>query len=176
MEFNHEYFMLEALRLAELAYNQKEVPVGAVIVRDGEIVGCGYNTRKQNQNAVLHAETVAIYNACKNLGSWRLWNCDMYVTLEPCPMCTGAIINSRICNVYYGAKNIRAGACGSVINLFDYPFNHKADIKGGILEEQCAALMTAFFENVRTERKKLKEGQKALNTSDNTSQNLAEEA
>ena len=117
MEVNHEYFMQEALKLAELAYNQKEVPVGAVIVRDGEIVGCGYNTRKQNQNAVLHAETVAIYNACKKLGSWRLWNCDMYVTLEPCPMCTGAIINSRICNVYYGAKNIRAGACGSVINL-----------------------------------------------------------
>ncbi|MEE0859508.1 MAG: tRNA adenosine(34) deaminase TadA [Acutalibacteraceae bacterium] len=147
------FFMKEALKLAEKAYEENEVPVGAVVVHNGEIIGSGYNVRKQSQNAMLHAETVAIYNACEKLGSWRLWECDLYVTLEPCPMCTGAIINSRICNVYYGAKNIRAGGCGSVVNLFDFPFNHKPNVISGLLEDECGEIMTRFFERVREQRK-----------------------
>ncbi|MEE0930000.1 MAG: tRNA adenosine(34) deaminase TadA [Acutalibacteraceae bacterium] len=151
-----EFYMNEALKLAEKAFDEGEVPVGAVVVHNGEIIGKGYNLRKQSQNAMLHAESIAIYNACEKLGSWRLWECDLYVTLEPCPMCTGAIINSRICNVYYGAHNLRAGGCGSVVNLFDYPFNHKANIISGVLEDKCGAIMTRFFERVRNRRKQEK--------------------
>ena len=146
--------MKKALELAQKAFDEDEVPIGAVVVRNGEIVGTGYNKRDSKKNAILHAETVAIYNACEKLGGWRLWECDLYVTLEPCPMCTGAIINSRIRNVYYGAKNPKAGACGSVINLFDYPFNHKPNITSGLLEEECSKIMTDFFLKVRERRKK----------------------
>lgn len=150
------FFMQKALELAQKAFDEDEVPIGAVVVRNGEIVGTGYNKRDSKKNAILHAETVAIYNACEKLGGWRLWECDLYVTLEPCPMCTGAIINSRIRNVYYGAKNPKAGACGSVINLFDYPFNHKPNITSGLLEEECSKIMTDFFLKVRERRKKEK--------------------
>lgn len=148
--------MQKALELAKKAFDEDEVPIGAVVVRNGEIVGTGYNKRDSQKNAILHAETVAIYNACEKLGGWRLWECDLYVTLEPCPMCTGAIINSRIRNVYYGAKNPKAGACGSVINLFDYPFNHKPNVTSGLLEEECSKIMTDFFLKVREKRKKEK--------------------
>ncbi|MEE1075828.1 MAG: tRNA adenosine(34) deaminase TadA [Acutalibacteraceae bacterium] len=150
------FFMQKALELAKKAFDEDEVPIGAVVVRNGEIVGTGYNKRDSQKNAILHAETVAIYNACEKLGGWRLWECDLYVTLEPCPMCTGAIINSRIRNVYYGAKNPKAGACGSVINLFDYPFNHKPNVTSGLLEEECSKIMTDFFLKVREKRKKEK--------------------
>ncbi len=150
------FFMQKALELAKKAFDEDEVPIGAVVVRNGEIVGTGYNKRDSEKNAILHAETVAIYNACEKLGGWRLWECDLYVTLEPCPMCTGAIINSRIRNVYYGAKNPKAGACGSVINLFDYPFNHKPNVTSGLLEEECSKIMTDFFLKVREKRKKEK--------------------
>lgn len=149
-------FMKKALELAQKAFDEDEVPIGAVVVRNGEIVGTGYNKRDSKKNAMLHAETVAIYNACEKLGGWRLWECDLYVTLEPCPMCTGAIINSRIRNVYYGAKNPKAGACGSVINLFDYPFNHKPNIISGLLEKECSKIMTDFFLKVRKKRKREK--------------------
>ena len=149
-------FMSLALEQARLAYEKNEVPIGAVIVRNGEVISTGFNKRHTEKNAILHAETVAIYNACEKLGGWRLWECDLYVTLEPCPMCTGAIINSRIRNVYYGAKNPKAGACGSVINLFDYPFNHKPNITSGLLEEECSKIMTDFFLKVRERRKKEK--------------------
>ncbi|MEE1281322.1 MAG: tRNA adenosine(34) deaminase TadA [Acutalibacteraceae bacterium] len=150
------FFMHKALELAQKAFDENEVPIGAVVVRNGEIVGTGYNKRDSKKNAMLHAETVAIYNACEKLGGWRLWECDLYVTLEPCPMCTGAIINSRIRNVYYGAKNPKAGACESVINLFDYPFNHKPNITSGLLEEECSKIMTDFFFKVREKRKREK--------------------
>lgn len=150
---DNEFYMRKALELAEKAFEENEVPIGAVVVRNGEIVGTGYNKRDSQKNAMLHAETIAIYNACEKLGGWRLWECDLYVTLEPCPMCSGAIINSRIRNVYYGAKNPKAGACGSVVNLFDYPFNHKPNITSGLLEDECSKIMTEFFLKVRERRK-----------------------
>lgn len=159
--------MQKALELAQRAFDENEVPIGAVVVRNGEIVGMGYNKRDSQKNAILHAETVAIYNACKKLGGWRLWECDLYVTLEPCPMCTGAIINSRIRNVYYGAKNPKAGACGSVINLFDYPFNHKPNVISGLLEDKCSKIMTEFFLKVRERRKK----EKKINSPDKQKNN-----
>lgn len=155
-----EKFMLLALQQAEKAFAEDEVPIGAVVVKNGEIISAGYNRRDKCKNALLHAEMTAIYNACEKLGGWRLWECDLYVTLEPCPMCTGAIINSRIRNVYYGAKNPKAGCCESVLNLFDYPFNHKPNVTGGILEEECGKIMTQFFLKVREKRKQEKEQNK----------------
>ncbi len=155
-----EKFMLLALQQAEKAFAEDEVPIGAVVVKNGEIISAGYNRRDKCKNALLHAEMTAIYNACQKLGGWRLWECDLYVTLEPCPMCTGAIINSRIRNVYYGAKNPKAGCCESVLNLFDYPFNHKPNVTGGILEEECGKIMTQFFLKVREKRKQEKEQNK----------------
>ncbi len=158
-----EFFMTKALELARQAFNEDEVPIGAVVVRNGEIVGIGYNKRDTEKNALLHAETIAIYNACKKLGGWRLWECDLYVTVEPCPMCSGAVINSRIRNLYFGAKNPKAGACGSVINLFDYSFNHKPNITSGLLEEECSKIMSEFFLKVREKRKAEKEIKKLNN-------------
>lgn len=158
--------MRKALELAQMAFEEDEVPIGAVVVRNDEIVGMGYNKRDSKKNAMLHAETIAIYNACERLGGWRLWECDLYVTVEPCPMCTGAIINSRIRNLYFGAKNPKAGACGSIINLFDYPFNHKPNITGGLLEDECSKIMTDFFLKVREKHKREKK-ERMLN-SENT--------
>lgn len=152
--------MLLALQQAEKAFAEDEVPIGAVVVKNGEIISAGYNRRDKCKNALLHAEMTAIYNACQKLGGWRLWECDLYVTLEPCPMCTGAIINSRIRNVYYGAKNPKAGCCESVLNLFDYPFNHKPNVTGGIFEEECGKIMSRFFLKVREKRKQEKEQNK----------------
>lgn len=141
--------MSEALKYAQKAFDLGEVPVGAVIVKNGEIVGTGYNMRETKQNALSHAEIEAINNACKKLGTWRLDGCEMYVTLEPCPMCTGAIINARIKTVIFGAFDSKMGCMDSVINLCDYPFNHKPEIYAGICEDECKEILQKFFQKLR---------------------------
>ena len=141
--------MYEALLEAKKAAEENEVPVGAVIVKDGEIIARGRNMREKKQNPLSHAEIEAINEASKKLNSWHLDDCELYVTLEPCPMCTGAIINSRIKTVIFGAYDLKAGCMDSVINLCDYPFNHKVEIYGGICEEECAKILTEFFEKLR---------------------------
>ena len=141
--------MKEALKEAKKAYAIEEIPVGCVIVKDGKIIARGYNKRESVQDVTLHAEMIAIKKACKKLGSWRLEDCDMYVTLEPCPMCSGAIIQSRIKNVYFGAYDLKTGAAGSVFNLFDYPFNHKVNVVGGVLERECSQIIKDFFKELR---------------------------
>lgn len=151
-----EDYMREALSLAKKAFELGEVPVGAVAVWEGEIVGRGMNLRETDKNALRHAEIMAIEEACKKLGGWRLWKCDLYVTLEPCPMCTGAIINSRIKRVVYGASDPKAGSCGSLVNLFDLPYNHKPEVTKGVLEDECSALLSEFFAKLREKRKKQK--------------------
>ena len=145
------HFMEEALALAREAAAEGEVPVGCVIVRKGEIVGRGRNRREKDKSALAHAEIEAIREACERLGGWRLWECTLYVTLEPCPMCAGAIINARIPRVVYGASDKKFGACGSVCSLFSMAFNHHPTVEAGILEEDAAALMTDFFQNLRLE-------------------------
>lgn len=144
-----EYFMRLALEEAKLSADELEVPVGAVIVRNGEVVSTGRNRRETNKNALAHAEIEAIDRACEKLGGWRLWECEMYVTLEPCPMCTGAIINSRIKRLVYGADDLKAGSCGSVINLFDLPYNHRPEVVRGVLKDECSSLLSEFFEKLR---------------------------
>ena len=144
-----ELFMKEALRLAEEAFAEGEVPVGCVIVRGDEIVGRGRNRREKEKSALAHAEIEAISEACACLGGWRLWECTLYVTLEPCPMCAGAIINARIPRVVYGASDKKCGATGSVCNLFSMEFNHHPEVTAGVREEEAAALMTEFFQNLR---------------------------
>lgn len=141
--------MDQAIELAKEAAKEGEVPVGAVVVIDGRIVGRGRNRRETDKNALAHAEIEAINEACKTLGGWRLWQCDMYVTLEPCPMCTGAIINSRIKRLVYGASDSKAGSCGSVVNLFSLPYNHKPGVISGLKQEECAALLSDFFKRLR---------------------------
>ncbi len=148
-----ELFMREALRLAEEAAKEGEVPVGAVIVRNGEIVSEGRNRRETGKTALGHAELEAIGKACTLLGGWRLWQCTLYVTLEPCPMCAGAIINARIPRVVYGARDPKAGSCGSVVDLFSLPYNHKPEVVSGVLEAECAAMLTEFFRKLRENRK-----------------------
>ena len=145
------YFMDEALALAREAASEGEVPVGCVIVRKGEIVGRGRNRRETDKTALGHAEIEAIADACRNLGGWRLWECTLYVTLEPCPMCAGAILSARIPRVVYGASDSKFGAVRSVCSLFDMRFNHHPKVESGILEEEAAALMTEFFQNLRIE-------------------------
>ncbi len=145
------YFMDEALALAREAAAEGEVPVGCVIVRKGEIVGRGRNRREQHKTALGHAEIEAINDACRSLGGWRLWECTLYVTLEPCPMCAGAILSARIPRVVYGASDAKFGAVRSVCSLFDMRFNHHPTVESGIREEQAAALMTEFFQNLRVE-------------------------
>lgn len=146
-------FMKKALELAKQSAEQGEVPVGAVVVKNNEIVGTGQNRREYGKNALYHAEIEAINNACKKLGGWRLWQCYLYVTLEPCPMCAGAIINSRIKNVYFGAYDEKAGSFGSIVNFNNIPYNHKPNIYAGIMEEECAALLKDFFKNLRNKKK-----------------------
>ena len=139
-------FMKEALKEAEKAKAKQEVPIGVVIVKDNKIIARAHNLRENKQNAVAHAEILAIQKACKKLNSWRLIDCDMYVTLEPCPMCAGAILNSRIRKVYIGAKEPRSGAAGSKINIFeDYNFNHKTLYETEIMENECKEIMQTFF-------------------------------
>lgn len=142
-------FMNLAIEQAKISASELEVPVGAVIVRNGEVVSVGRNRREIGKNALAHAEIEAIDLACKKLGGWRLWECEMFVTLEPCPMCTGAVINSRIRRLVFGASDYKAGSCGSVINLFDLPYNHKPEVISGFMQEECSALLTEFFADLR---------------------------
>lgn len=142
-------FMKKALELAEEAKANGEVPVGAVIVKDGKIISTGRNMREEKQNALSHAEIEAINSACKVLGDWRLDGCEMYVTLEPCPMCAGAIINSRIKTLIFGAFDSKMGCIDSVINLCDLPFEHKVEVYGGIMEDECVNVLQKFFKSLR---------------------------
>ena len=144
-----EHFMDEALALARQAAAEGEVPVGCVIARSGEIVGRGRNRRESGRTALGHAEIEAIDQACRTLGGWRLWECTLYVTLEPCPMCAGAILNARIPRVVYGASDDKSGACGSVCDLFSMDFNHHPAIEKGVREAESAALLTDFFRELR---------------------------
>ena len=145
-----EQYMTRALELAQRALETGDVPVGCVVAdRDGSIIGEGWNRREVNGDALAHAEVEAIRAACAHRGGWNLHGCSLYVTLEPCPMCAGAIVNARIDRVYYGAKDDKAGCCGSVLNLFMEDFNHHPRVYGGILKEPCAALLRRFFERLR---------------------------
>lgn len=150
-----EKFMKEALKQAQKAAAIGETPVGAVIVHRGKIISRGYNKRETKKNVLMHAEISAIDKACRSLGGWRLPECDMYVTLEPCPMCAGAIINARIDNVFFGAYDRKSGCAGSNINLFEGGlFNHDANVRGGIMECECSEILTNFFKNLRSQKKK----------------------
>ena len=152
-EFNNDViFMNEAIKLAKKASSLGEVPIGAVIAKDGEIIAEGYNLRETAKLSTAHAEISAIDAACKKLGGWRLFGCTLYVTLEPCPMCAGAIVNSRIDRVVYGASDIRFGACGSLFNINSYPLNHAFEITSGVCEEECRALLSDFFADLRKKK------------------------
>lgn len=142
-------FMEEALSLARQAAEEGEVPVGAVVVRGDRIVGRGRNRREESKNALSHAEIEAIDEACRTLGGWRLWDCTLYVTLEPCPMCAGAILNARLQRVVFGASDPKAGSLVSVQKLFDLPYNHKPVIEGGFMQQECAAVLRDFFADMR---------------------------
>ena len=146
---DHEYFMAEALALAREAIADGDVPVGCVIVKDGQIIGRGRNRRERDGDATAHAEIEAIRAACAYLGSWRLHGCTLYVTLEPCPMCAGAIINARVEEIRYGAREEKSGCCGSVLNLFEERFNHRPRVYGGLLEAECRGLLEEFFQDLR---------------------------
>jgi len=150
-----ELYMKKALELAEIAAEQGEVPVGAIVVKrsSGEIIGRGFNRREYGRSPLTHAELVAIEEASRNLGGWRLMGCELFVTLEPCPMCTGAIINSRIERVVFGAYDKKSGCAGSVINLFESGmFNHNVNVTGGITEDKCASILTEFFRDLRKKK------------------------
>lgn len=149
---NDSTFMKEALGLAEDSVRELEVPVGAVIVLGGKIIAKGRNKRESSKNALAHAEIEAINEACNTLGSWRLIGCTIYVTLEPCPMCMGAIINSRIDRVVFGAYDCKAGACGSVLNLAEYKLNHTPKIEGGVMGDECGEMLSRFFRELRKAR------------------------
>ena len=145
-----EYYMNQALKEAQKAYKKLEVPVGAIIVKDGKIIARAHNQKETKTDTTKHAEILAIQKASKKLKSWRLIDCEMYITLEPCTMCAGAIINSRIKKIYIGAMDAKTGAVGSVLNLFeDYTFNHKVEYKTGILQEQCENILKTFFKELR---------------------------
>ncbi len=145
-----EKFMKEALKEAQKAYDKLEVPVGCVIVKDGKIISRAHNLKETKKDTTKHAEILAIQKASKKLEAWRLLDCDMYVTLEPCSMCAGAIINSRIKNLYIGTMDKKTGAAGSVLNLFeDFTFNHKVTVKTGILQTQCEKILKDFFKELR---------------------------
>ena len=142
-------YMRRAIELAKKAMDLGEIPVGAVVVKDGRIIGAGYNLRENDKDAVAHAEIIAIRQACAAVGDWRLSGCTLYVTLEPCPMCTGAIINSRIEKVVFGAKDNAAGCCGSLIDMRHYPFNHSFSVESGVCEEECSKIIREFFSSKR---------------------------
>ena len=154
MEKTKEYFMKEALKEAEKAYKKLEVPVGAIIVKDGKIIARAYNQKESKTDTTKHAEILAIQKASKKLNSWRLIDCEMYVTLEPCSMCAGALINSRIKKVYIGASDQKTGAVGSVFNLLeDYTFNHKVEYEKGVLQDECESILKEFFKELRKIKK-----------------------
>ncbi len=146
---NVEYFMGLALEEAKKAYELGEIPIGAIVVKNNGVISTGFNKRELNKNALLHAEIEAIYKACEKLGGWRLWECQLYVTLEPCPMCAGAIVNAHIPKVYFGAYDKNNGCCGSAINVLNMPNNFKPEYEGGILEEECSLLIKDFFKKLR---------------------------
>lgn len=149
-----EKFMKEALKEARKAYNKLEVPVGCVIVKDGKIIARAHNLKETKKDTTNHAEILAIKKASRKIGEWRLIDCEMYVTLEPCPMCAGAIINSRIKKLYIGTLDEKTGAAGSVLDLFnDYVFNHKVDVNIGILAHECKSILKEFFKDLRKSRK-----------------------
>ncbi len=149
-----EEYMKEAIRQAKKAYRREETPIGCVIVYQDKIIARGYNKRNWKKNTLAHAEMIAIHRASKIIGDWRLEDCTMYVTLEPCPMCAGAIVQARISRVVVGSRNPKAGCAGSVVNLLQMPgLNHQAELTTGVLEEECSALMTGFFKELRARRK-----------------------
>ena len=148
----NKYYMKLALKEAEKAFVLGEIPIGAVITKGDEIISAAYNRRETGKNALFHAETEAIYKACEKLGGWRLWECSMYVTLEPCPMCAGAIVNARIPNVYFGAYDIKNGACSSNLKIFNMENNFRPEFEGGILEGECSGIIKKFFKELRNGR------------------------
>ena len=150
-----EKYMREALELAKIAFSEGETPVGAVVVKKstGEIVGRGYNRRENAKSPLAHAEIIALDEASRTLGGWRVLDCELFVTLEPCPMCAGAIINSRIERVVYGAKDYKAGSVESVQKMFDLSYNHKPEVTSGILEDECAEILSEFFKMLRRSKK-----------------------
>ena len=151
----NEKYMKEALKEAQKAYKKLEIPVGAVIVKDGKIIAKAHNIKEEEKDTTKHAEIIAIQKASKKLKAWRLTDCDLYVTLEPCSMCAGALIQSRIRKVYIGTEDKKTGACGSVLNLLeDYKFNHKVEIENGILKEECEAILKKFFKELRSRKAK----------------------
>ncbi len=148
-----EKFMKEALKEARKAYNKEEVPVGAIIVKDGQVIARAHNLKESKNDTTKHAEILAIQKASKKLNSWRLTDCEMYVTLEPCTMCAGALIQARISKLYIGTMDYKTGACGSILNVLeDYPFNHKIEYKTGILKEECEAILQQFFKELRKKK------------------------
>lgn len=157
-----EFFMRLAIEEAKKAEEKKEVPIGAVIVKEGKVLASAHNLRETEQRAVAHAELLAIDEACKKTGYWRLNDCTLYVTLEPCAMCSGAIVLSRIDRVVYGASDPKGGCAGTLMNLLDEErFNHQANVVKGVLEEECSALLSNFFRNLREEKKKAKQKEEA---------------
>ena len=158
-----EKFMKEALKEAKKAYDKLEVPVGAVIVKDGKIIARAHNLKETKTDTTKHAEILAIQKASKKLESWRLLDCEMYITLEPCSMCAGAIINSRIKKVYIGALDEKTGAAGSVLNLFeDYKFNHKVEVEKGVMQKECENILKDFFKMLRKYKKNLQKGENKI--------------
>jgi len=152
---NKEYFMKEALKEAQKAYKKLEVPVGVVIVRENKIIARAYNQKEGKNSPIKHAEIIAIEKACKKLNNWRLNDCDMYITLEPCPMCAGAIINSRIRKIYIGTMEPNSGACGSKINLLqDYNFETAVEIENDVMQEECKKILKKFFKEIRNKKTK----------------------
>ena len=153
MEFNDEYYMKEALKAAQDAYDAGEVPIGSVIVHNGEIIGRGFNRRNTEGNPLCHAEIIAINEAAHFMGDWRIEECTMYVTVEPCPMCAGAIVQARIPRVVYGAKNPKAGCAGSVLDmLHEEGFNHQVQTDINVCREECSGMLSQFFKDLRKKR------------------------
>ena len=162
-----EFFMREALKEAQKAYDQAEVPIGAVVVLNGEIIGRGHNLREKEQDATLHAEIKAIRQANQHLGSWRLEDCELFVTLEPCPMCSGAMILARLKKVTFGAFDSKAGTAGTFMNLLqDERFNHQVEVEQGVLEEECQEILRSFFKGLRERNKKRKQEAKQAQQSE----------
>ena len=152
-----EEFMQEALKEARKAYKKLEIPVGTVIVRDGEIIAKAHNIKEEKRDTTKHAEILAIQRASKKLETWRLNDCEMYVTLEPCPMCAGAIIQARLKKIYIGTMDQKTGACGSVLNLLEYyKFNHTVEVENGIMKQECESMLKEFFVKLREYKKSMK--------------------